>query len=90
MRIYGHSEYAIDATTTWWRQWEKNGWKLRKGKAIANLGIIKEIVAQLKKLPNVKISWIPGYSNEPGFRRANELAEQQQRRIMAANDNAAA
>lgn len=54
MTIYTDSKYSIGCLSTWYLNWNKNGWKNAKGKPVKNSELIKSI---LKLLDNRNITF---------------------------------
>lgn len=67
--IYTDSEFWINVITIWSLNWEKNGW-VKKGGAIKNLDIVKE-VCPLYRASQAKLIWTRGHAGDAG----NELAD---------------
>jgi ribonuclease HI len=67
--IYTDSEFWINVITKWSLGWEARGWT-KKGGAIQNLDIVKEVVP-LYRASKAKLVWVRGHNNDPG----NELAD---------------
>lgn len=67
--IYTDSEFWINVITIWSLGWEKNNW-IKKGGAIKNLDIVKE-VCPLYRGSQAKLIWTRGHAGDPG----NELAD---------------
>lgn len=42
--LYTDSKYAIGCLTEWYPNWEKNDWRTAKGEAVANKGLIQDIL----------------------------------------------
>lgn len=67
--IYTDSEFWINVITIWSINWEKNNW-VKKGGAIKNLDIVKEVCPLYRK-SQAKLIWTRGHAGDPG----NELAD---------------
>lgn len=73
VRIYADSQYAINCAASWWKGWEKRGWKKGDGSEISNLALIQEIAAAQKGRV-VTFEWVRGHAGNPGNERADRIA----------------
>lgn len=49
VRVMTDSEYVVKSMTTWAKNWEKNGWKGRYGKPIANQKLMRTLYCETKE-----------------------------------------
>ncbi len=70
--IYTDSEFWINVITVWSLNWKKNNW-VKKGGAIKNLDIVKE-VCPLYDASQAKLIWTKGHAGDPGNEMADEWA----------------
>ena len=68
--VYTDSKLCLDTITKWAPGWERNGWK-RKGKPLANLDLVKELLALYRRHPGCRLEWIAAHN---GY-RWNEYAD---------------
>jgi ribonuclease HI len=83
-QIYTDSEFWINVITKWSLAWEQNNW-VKKGGAIKNLDIVKE-VCPLFRNSNAELIWVRGHNLDPGNELAdhwaNEAREQMAQRVI--------
>jgi len=72
--IFSDSRYCVDGINSWMHKWQKKGWK-KKGGAIKNLDLWKEIFDKVKEFPRVKLEWVRGHNGDMGNELADEFAE---------------
>ncbi|MCK5059558.1 MAG: ribonuclease HI [Candidatus Pacebacteria bacterium] len=71
--VYTDSSYLINGITKWIYLWEKNGWKTRDKKEVANSLLWEALVIEARKK---QIEWkhVSGHSGVWGNERADEIA----------------
>ena len=69
--IVTDSDYSINCVTKWYRGWEKNGWKNKKGDPIKNPELIQPIIELLKAL-NVKFIHVNSHLPKPDDKSSME------------------
>ncbi|KAH8657055.1 ribonuclease H-like domain-containing protein [Tricladium varicosporioides] len=78
LEIITDSNYAINCSTVWYKNWERNDWRTSDNKAVTN----KDLVVEIRKLLNerekegaeTEFTWIKGHDNDPGNEAADRLA----------------
>jgi len=60
-KVYSDSKYSIDAITSWYFNWRRNGWKTSTGGAVKNRDLIENIIQIKEKL---NIEFIHVYSHK--------------------------
>jgi ribonuclease HI len=68
--VYSDSELCVKTVNEWAAGWEQRGWR-RKSGSIANLELVKELWAQKKAHPRVRVQWIRAHDGS----RWNEYAD---------------
>jgi ribonuclease HI len=68
--VYSDSRLCVDTITKWAPGWERNGWK-RKGNPLANLDLVKRLLALSRSHPRCRLEWIAAHN---GY-RWNEYAD---------------
>jgi ribonuclease HI len=68
--IYTDSQYCIGCLTTWWKNWQRNGWRNSKGEAVANQELIQAILSALLS-KDVRFYHVRGHRGN----RYNELCD---------------
>lgn len=68
--VYTDSRLCVDTITKWAPGWERAGWK-RKGGAVQNLDLVKQLYAKAQARPEIKLEWIRAH----GGSRWNEYAD---------------
>ena len=68
--IHSDSQLCVKTVNEWAAGWERRGWK-RKGGAIANLELVKELWALARAHPKVRLQWIKAHDGS----RWNEYAD---------------
>ena len=64
VRVYSDSLYTINCVTKWIRAWEKNGWRTKTGKPVANKELIQRL-AQLSTQTAAVFRHVPSHTREP-------------------------
>lgn len=70
------SEYSKNIINAWMHNWQRNGWKKKKG-AIANLEIVQSIFGHytaLKSVVSLEVQWIKAHVGHDGNELADDLA----------------
>jgi len=76
LEIVSDSTYVVNCfRDSWWRGWEKRGWKNSQKKPVANQDLWKPLVA-LVKTRDVTFRWVKGHAGNTWNDRADELAVQ--------------
>ncbi|KAH6670016.1 putative ribonuclease H [Halenospora varia] len=78
LEIITDSNYAINCSTVWYKNWERNDWRTSDNKAVTN----KDLVVEIRKLltsreakgADTEFTWIKGHDNDPGNEAADRLA----------------
>lgn len=78
LEIITDSNYAINCSTVWYKNWKKNGWTTTGGSVVMN----KDLVVDIRKILDeraekgveTKFTWIKGHDNDPGNVAADLLA----------------
>ncbi|PIA12953.1 Rnase h protein 1.0, isoform c, confirmed by transcript evidence [Coemansia reversa NRRL 1564] len=79
IRICTDSMYSINCLTTWFRNWERNGWMGSTGKPVENQDIIQKILNLIRLRINnaaspVRFLHVRGHAGVPGNEAADQLA----------------
>jgi ribonuclease HI len=64
------SQLCVDTINSWAADWERNGWKRRRG-AIKNLDLVQELYRMARSRPEIELRWIKSHN---GY-RWNEYAD---------------
>jgi ribonuclease HI len=64
------SQLCVDTINSWAADWERNGWKRRRGE-IKNLDLVQELYRVAKARPEIELRWIKSHN---GY-RWNEYAD---------------
>lgn len=75
--VYTDSKYLIEGVTKWIFGWQKNGWKTKEGRPVANSDIwvrLNEVHFRRKKRAPVRWNHVPGHSGVAGNERVDEIA----------------
>lgn len=59
--IYTDSEICVNTINSWAAAWERNNWK-RKGGAIKNLDLVKELMQLRHSRPHAQVKWIKAHN----------------------------
>ena len=73
IELYTDSNYLRQGITEWIHKWKKNNWKTAAKKPVANRDLWIEI-SDLNEIMNVQWNWVKGHAGDPGYERADELA----------------
>ena len=68
--VYTDSRLCVDTITKWAPGWERAGWK-RKGGAVQNLDLVKQLYAKARARPEITLEWIRAHAGS----RWNEYAD---------------
>lgn len=91
LRVRMDSQYAMNAATTWMRNWKRNGWLTTAKKPVANVELIQRIDA-LMTGRDVKLEYVPAHQagGDPLNALADRAASHVARTQEAAGGDAAA
>lgn len=69
------SQYAINSSTTWVKNWKRNGWRNAAKKPVKNVELIKAIDAELARRPGrVRFTWVKGHAGNEFNEIVDDLA----------------
>jgi ribonuclease HI len=72
VKVYTDSMYSIRCLTTWYKNWEKNGWVNAKGKSVLNKEIIQTILKFMRKFENqISFAYVKAHTS-PKITQASE------------------
>ncbi|QSZ32785.1 hypothetical protein DSL72_002364 [Monilinia vaccinii-corymbosi] len=78
LEIITDSSYTINCATTWYKGWEKRGWKTSTGKEVVNIDLVKKIRERIDERTangvQTNMTWIKGHDENPGNVAADMLA----------------
>jgi ribonuclease HI len=74
--LYSDSNLCVQTVNQWAAGWERRGWR-RKGGAIANLELVKELWTLAQARPRVTIQWIKAHDGSRWNEYADALATEQ-------------
>lgn len=70
--IESDSNYAINCSSTWLKNWKRNGWRNSKKQRISNYEIIRAIDEEIESRPGtVRFVWVKGHAGE----KYNEIVD---------------
>lgn len=70
--IESDSNYAINCSSTWLKNWKRNGWRNSKKQRISNYEIIRAIDDEITSRPGtVRFVWVKGHAGE----KYNEIVD---------------
>jgi ribonuclease HI len=76
--IVTDSQYAINCSNVWYKNWQQNGWKSTNGKVVENRDIVENIRSKITERENMGsqtlFEWIKGHANLAGNVEADKLA----------------
>ena len=73
LHIQSDSMYSLNCVTIWWKAWKKKGWRKSNGDVVANLDLVKTILAELDGR-DVTFEWVRGHNGHPLNEAADGLA----------------
>ena len=74
LEIVSDSTYVVNCfKDSWWRGWEKRGWKNSQKKEVANQDLWKPLIAAYKQ-SDVTFTWVKGHAGNAGNDEADRLA----------------
>lgn len=75
LEIRTDSQYVINASTVWCKNWIKKNWVASNGKEVQNRDLFEPIVNLIKhRQAEVKFTYVPGHSGFEGNEKADQLA----------------
>ncbi len=74
------SQLCVDTINSWAADWERNGWKRRRG-AIKNLDLVQELYRVAKARPEIELRWIKSHNGYRWNEYADALATAYRRAI---------
>jgi len=79
------SKFAISVCEEWRFGWRRRGWKRANGEPPINLDIIRQLDHHVDQ-HDVRFTWVPGHTGEPGNELADTLCNQAIDDVMASRD----
>lgn len=76
IKIIADSEYVIKGVTQWSRNWIRNGWRTRDGKAVVNKDLWERLLA-LYQLHAVTFEHVKGHTGNAGNEAVDTLCTQE-------------
>ncbi len=73
--IKSDSMYCINSLSKWYKTWEKNDWKLKGNKEVANKRLIQLIILFMKKYHSVKFLHVRSHQKKPSQSKKQELID---------------
>jgi ribonuclease HI len=74
------SQLCVDTINSWAADWEKNGWKRRRG-AIKNLDLVQLLYRVARSRPLIELRWIKAHNGHRWNEYADALASAYRRRV---------
>lgn len=71
--VYSDSNLAVRTLNEWAADWERRGWKRKRG-PVENVDLIKKAYRSYRSRPEVEIRWIKAHSTSRWNEYADELA----------------
>jgi ribonuclease HI len=78
--VMSDSQLCVDTINSWAADWERNGWKRRRG-AIKNLDLVQELYRVAKSRPEIELRWIKAHNGYRWNEYADALASAYRRPI---------
>lgn len=75
LHIKSDSMYCINSLTKWYKTWEKNNWKLKGNKEVANKKLMQLIISVMNKYNSVKFSHVRSHQKKPTPSKKQELID---------------
>lgn len=72
VEIFCDSQYVIFGLTKWYPDWERRGFVTASGKAVKNLALWKQLVAQAKRV-KAKLTWVKGHAETQLHNEVDEI-----------------
>jgi len=73
IRIVSDSRLCINSLSSWWKNWELNGWLTRQKEPVKNREVIEKIV-HLQRRRSVSYHWVKGHGSARWNIHADRLA----------------
>lgn len=80
--VYTDSSYVQQGISDWIHGWKRRGWKTAGGQAVKNVDLWTRLDA-LAALHQVDWRWVKGHAGDPGNERADRLANEGVRQVLA-------
>ncbi len=80
--VFTDSQYLRKGITEWIDGWRANGWKKANGRPVENADLWRELLSVLEP-HRVRWEWIRGHRGNPLNERADQLAGEARRRLLA-------
>ena len=71
--LHTDSRLCVDTIETWAPGWERKGWR-KKGGAIKNFELVKELLARRRAHSRCTLQWIPAHTGQRWNEYADSLA----------------
>jgi len=80
--LYTDSEYLRRGITEWLPGWRRRRWRTRDGRPVKNQDLWQELAAALEE-HRIDWRWVKGHGGDPLNQRADRLAAEARRRLLA-------
>jgi ribonuclease HI len=74
------SQLCVDTINTWAAEWERNGWKRRRGE-IKNLDLVQQLYRVARSRPEIELRWIKSHNGYRWNEYADALASAYRRSV---------
>ncbi|MEZ4320899.1 MAG: ribonuclease H [Myxococcota bacterium] len=85
VEIRTDSRFAISVCEDWRHGWKRRGWMRASGEPPVNLDVIQRLDGLVDR-HDVRFTWVPGHSGEPGNERADALCNEAIDAVLANRD----
>lgn len=77
IEVYADSKYVIDGITGWVHNWERNGWRTKDDKPVANADLWRQLLQTTREVGK-RIRWfyIKAHAGHAGNERADTIASE--------------
>lgn len=82
VRLHVDSTYVMHGITRWLAGWQRNGWRTAAKQPVKNADLWRALDAELAR-HEVTWIWVKGHAGDPGNERADGLANEGVRRVLA-------
>jgi len=80
--LYTDSQYLKRGITEWLPQWQAKGWRRSRGQPVENADLWQELLRQAQ-VHQIEWQWLRGHLGHPLNERADRLAHEARRRLLA-------
>lgn len=72
--VFSDSKYVVNIGNLWLEGWRRSNWRKSDGRPVANVDLLKDLVAAIARHERVDWRWVRGHAGNQYNERADQLA----------------